>query len=128
LIGQLENGGLQDRINAARIIGNLGLRGKPAVPALVRALSDKSSAMRKEAALCMAGISELSDEAALALIKTLKQDNIAEVRAAAATAMGHMIPMSKVFQQVLNTLKGARNDPDPDVRERVKDALQFFGQ
>ena len=128
LTDMLEHGDLQTRMEAARAIGEMGLRGKPAVPSLIKALSDKSPGLRWEAAMSMAGISELSDEASLALIKALKQDRNAEVRAAAAYAMGKMIPMSEVFQQVLEALQEARNDPDPTVREQVKVALQFFSQ
>jgi HEAT repeat protein len=78
------------RLAAAKALGSMGPKAKPAVPALVQALEDGSAGVRKQAALSLSYIR--AKEAVPALVKTSAKDSDSAVREAASTSLERIGP------------------------------------
>ena len=70
-------------------LGNLGERGKEAVPALIDCLEDSSSDVRSSAAQALGNLGEHAKDAVPALIETLR-DSDSIVRDTATEALGNL--------------------------------------
>ena len=89
------------RHNAAVILGNMGPKAKPAVPALVRALDeDEQDEVRDSVIMAFINLKKWDDDGSIsrdyvpALIRCLKQANNWEIRDLAVSALGHLPKMN----------------------------------
>ena len=97
--------------------------GPPAIPGLMKALSDKDGKVRRYAAITLGLIGESASAAVPALVKALS-DEEATVRGSAVKALGQMGLRAETAVQMLIE---ALNDSDQSVRNSVIDALKKIG-
>lgn len=83
------------RLAAAEVLAAVGKAAKPALPALVAALADPDENFASDAALVIAAIGPEAESAVPDLQKRLADDTPAEVRYAAAFALGSLGPAAK---------------------------------
>ena len=83
------------RLAAAEVLAAVGTAAKPALPALVAALADPDEDFASDAALAIAAIGPEAASAVPDLQKRLADDVPAEVRYAAAFALGSLGPAAK---------------------------------
>jgi HEAT repeat protein len=105
------------REGAAMGLWNMGPRAVGAVPALLKALRDRSSGVRARAAEALGPTG--SAEAVPALVQAL-QDANSPVRWRAAQALGLI---GQPSDEAMNALRVALSDPERDVREAADTAL-----
>src|SRR5262249_35000595 len=86
LVKRLENGEPDQRAKAAKILGQFGVQGKPAVDALLKALADKDESVRTNAAEALELIGGLTQRHLPLIIEALK-DGTPDVRLAAIAAI-----------------------------------------
>jgi len=106
------------RASAARILGEMGGAGRPAVPDLVASLEDESRDVRQCAATSIGQIGPESPEAVPPLIGLLK-DKEWQVRRAAAVSLGRLGD-----RRAEEPLKAARKDKTKSVSDAAKSALK----
>jgi hypothetical protein len=111
------------RAAAAYIIGEADDLSGRFTRSLTTALADESPEVRAEAATalgkCFEDFESLKDEDLLRGLGAALRDKEPLVRKAAAAAFGHI-----KADRGLEPLKRARNDPDPEVRVAVEDAIK----
>ncbi len=103
---------LEVRWRAARILGLIGPKAKPALPALMKAATDTDFDIRGEVAKALPRIDDLGDQSVPLLLEWLQVDEI-HVRKDAATALGaYRGHFEKSVPFLLKMLK----DKDPSAR------------
>lgn len=98
-----------------RAVGALGRVGRESLPTLERALRDGRAAVRERAATSFSQVAGPQDAAPLA--EMAREDESADVRAAAVSGLYHM----RAFEQ-MESLLAAMDDPDVVVRRRAATA------
>lgn len=119
---QTLNAGLRDpdssvRRDSAGSLGRLGVAAAPAAESLIPLLADPDTRTRVVVATALKRIGR---PAVAALIIGMRHPD-AEVRARAATLLGHIAPADDA---VASVLRGASADRDAEVRRQVQAALQ----
>ncbi|MCG3178746.1 MAG: hypothetical protein BIFFINMI_01075 [Phycisphaerae bacterium] len=117
LLKSLGKGGYTGHF-AARSLGNIGA---PAFAGLVKALSDRESDVRANAARALGWAGPAAADAAAPLADRLAKDAELVVRAAAATAIGCIAPQSQA------ALVAALSDKEYNVRVAAAEALGNCG-
>ncbi len=111
------------RWSAAVALGKIGPDAKAAVPALIEALKDENSEMRRRVAVALGNIGPDAKAAVPALIEALKDEN-KNVRDSAAVALGTLGPDAKAAVPVLIE---ALKDEGMVVRREAAGALGEIG-
>jgi len=122
LLGYDGDGSDGARAVGATALGDLGAAAVSALPALVKRLKDEEGDVRVAAAVSLIKIApEKHAEAALAtVVAELKNPDLL-IRVVAVDALGDLGPRARSASAALN---GALRDPEPEVRQAAKDALQ----
>jgi HEAT repeat protein len=122
LVGYDGDGSDGARAIGAEMLGECGPRAMSAAPALLKRLKDEEGSVRVASALALLRIApDPHGAAAMAtLIGELKNPDLL-VRILAADALGTLGPRAK---DAAAALKAASEDPEPEVRQAVKDALK----
>ncbi len=118
------------RVDAIRVIAKFSKEGKPAIPALTRALQDPSPDVRGAAVRALQRIVQNEEGPITALIATLRLDAQPSVRFRAANALGTILcfnvnknPKMPIWELLVSGLIQASTDSDPSVRTYVVRAL-----
>lgn len=114
----LESDVTAERIQGAFGLSLLGVRAKPATPALVKALGAKDPLLQAQAALALGAIGPEAHEAVPALTHALS-DAEWTVRRQAAISLGQIGPGTAVP----NLQRLERSDPSVPVRKAAREAL-----
>ncbi|MBA3315572.1 MAG: serine/threonine protein kinase [Planctomycetaceae bacterium] len=85
-IGQLMTGGIQERVLAAKTLGEIGTAGDDTVKSLTAALDDPEPTVRAAAATALGGLGSDAKEASGKIFRLAQQDDRPEVRTAAVEA------------------------------------------
>lgn len=94
--------------------------GKPAVPALIKALEDNDKNRKRYAARALREMGEDASDAIPALSKAIK-DSDSQTREYVVEALGNMVNEA---EQVIPVLKKATKDSDNDVKKKAKEAVK----
>jgi HEAT repeat protein len=121
-IKRLQDQDITVRVEAARDLADMGVQAKAAVPALMEALNDKASSIRKAAAGALGNIG--AEAAVPALTKALR-DTDGKVRWQAADALGRIGPKA---HRAVPALMEALKDKEPSMRGIAADALGGIGE
>jgi hypothetical protein len=108
------------RVASAEMIGRLGWRATPAVPALIGGLTDSETKVRYAAVSALRSLGDVSEAAVARLATALAREPDAVVRAAIVGAVEALAPGTP---PVLEAHVNALRDPDPAIREQVLDRL-----
>lgn len=110
------------RVVGAELLGECGPAAASALPALVKRLKDEDGDVRVAAAVALMKIApgKHDAEALAAIAAELKNPDLL-VRIRAADAMGELGPRAKPAS---GNLGAAQQDPEPEVRQAVKEALK----
>jgi len=120
LISNLSSPAAEDREAAAKSLGDLG---QATVPALIRALEDQNSFVRRSAALALGRIGPPARAAVPALVRGCR-DKEEIVRGAAARALGEIgLPAESAVSALMERLK----DESTSVRNRAANSLSKMG-
>lgn len=103
------------RRGAAEVLGDLGPRASDAVPALVKALSDKRPVVRVRAAQALGSIAAASG---IEPLTAALNDPSPSVRSAATESLGRMRAKSSLL-----ALRQKLSDPEPSVRVKAAQAI-----
>jgi HEAT repeat protein len=123
LIRRLNSSETTDRINAAKVIRDIGPVAKAAVPTLIKALTtDGHQGVRQYVAQALREIGSEAKAAVPALIKALETDEWEQVRWYAAAALGEIGPDAKEAVPALT--KAMELDKDNSVRWRAAEAIE----
>lgn len=97
------------RVEAARVLGNIGIRSPACVPGLLEMLENEfEPAVRQEAVRSLAMIGEGASAAAQALGRLLKRNQSEQLRGQAALALGRVAPSAEATTAAL---RAALDDP-----------------
>jgi HEAT repeat protein/lysophospholipase L1-like esterase len=113
----------QERVAAARALGNRGAEPASAVPALIAVLGDPAPDVRAAAAWGLGGFGPAGAAAVRALVPVLGDED-ARVRAGASFALGRVGPAAG---PAVTELVMRLDDPDESVRRRAGEALAAVG-
>jgi HEAT repeat protein len=94
--------------------------GKPAVPALIKALGENDKYTKRYAARALREMGEDASDSIPALSKAIK-DSDSQTREYAVESLGNMVNEA---EQVIPVLKKATKDSDNDVKKKAKEALK----
>jgi hypothetical protein len=94
--------------------------GKPAVPALIKALTGKKKYQKRYAARAIREMGQAGSDAIPALEKLLK-DRDSQTREYAVEALGNMVQQA---DQVILILKNARKDSNKDIRKKAEGRIE----
>jgi len=120
LISNLSSPAAEDREAAAKSLGDLG---QATVPALIKALEDQNSFVRRSAALALGRIGPSARAAVPTLVRGCK-DKEEIVRGAAAKALGEIgLPAESAISALMERLK----DENTSVRNRAANSLSKMG-
>jgi len=108
-----------DERMAKLAVAALGRMGEIVRPEIEKALADKRPAVREKAATAFAKVAPRQEASKLAVL--IKQDESADVRAAAVAGLDRMY----AFQE-MDAIINAMEDPDPAVRRRASKAATKF--
>ncbi len=117
------------RMNAVAALSRLGAAARPAIPALVKAVNNKSNQknlgmspfnIRERAALALGRVSAGSVDAVPALTAALLEAHTHQMRLAAVSGLGYVGPPARAAAPLLHALL---QDRSSDMRECAKDAL-----
>lgn len=122
LIDCITAGPIGTRQQACNLLGMLGKSADKAAPALRKALSDAPVPVRVSAAVALWQITGETDSTAPVLLEALKPTPENLSRSYAAYNLGRM--GSAVNKSALLQLRKYRDDDDPLVRERVRQAIE----
>lgn len=109
--------GNKDKAKNASI--ELAKIGKPAVPAIIKALGENDKYAKRYAARALREMGEEASDAIPALSNAIK-DSDSQTREYAVEALGNMVNES---EQVIPVLKKATKDGDSDVKKKAKEAV-----
>jgi HEAT repeat protein len=109
--------GNKDKAKDASV--ELGKIGKPAVPALIKALEDNGKYTRRYAARALREMGEDASDAIPALSNAIK-DSDSQTREYSVEALGNMVNEA---EQVIPVLKKATKDSDNDVKKKAAKSI-----
>ena len=108
------------RLRTVFVLGSLGRKAQPAIPALVDALKDVSVPVRETAAFALGKLGDEAKTAIPALLKALLDED-SGVRQQAATALGKL-----ASDQAISALKQATRDSNDSVRKAANHAIEIY--
>jgi len=125
LLEDERQGSFGARATGARFLGDCGAPALPAVPAIVKLLKDPDGDFRVAAAEALLKIAPRPQgEAALVVLGEALRSPDLLVRLRAVQALGGRGPQAR---SILAAVRGALQDPEPEVRQAAGDALKKIG-
>jgi HEAT repeat protein len=116
----LEDPDIDVRVQAATVLGRFGAAAAPQVPRLIAAITpDEDSTVVTAVIKALINIGKQQDEVMAALVRVFSARD-ARIRRAAAEALSKYGPKARNYA---GALRAHLDDPDPDVRKAMGDAL-----